>query len=281
MPKRANPHKLAAQKFAKAKSLAAATTGSYTVALVEKSLGNGSFLAQAQLHSGIRQVTILVRGKFRGGKNCPTRVDAGHFVLVEGKDTMIMEVVGVVNRQSELNALKAAKRVSQSLINSSQALTVRNAKVEEEEGGFEFDRSEEKDEDIWAEKDEEREVESELLVRRYRRRAAGASRAKKELGDDDETEEIVLDDVEEVEEAVEETPAEAADMSEEAVARRQITSKRRLAAIAKREAEEAAAAAVPAMDVWADAEPEFDEEAWEQDNAKRGEESWDAFIDAI
>ena len=247
MPKRPNAKKLASQAWTKVKTLDAATTeGKYIVARVEKNLGFCQFLCEAQTPSGLKKVTALIRGKMKGGRNAPTRVEIGHFLLLDGDMSKTMEVVGVVNRQAELETLKSSGRVSKGL-----------AGLGEDEDDL-FDRSEgdEQEEDIWAKKDEEREAQAAHLLGRYRRaetgvryREAACVRAAEGAAVDEELPEaeaaevgFALWDAAETDEVKPEKGS--------GPARRDITSKRRLAAIAAAEAAAAAAEVAEARAAW-------------------------------
>jgi hypothetical protein len=165
MPKNPNAKKLASQEWSKIKTLKAATQEKkYIVAKVEKSLGFCQFQCQAETpQGGLQSVTALIRGKMKGGRNCPTRVEVGCYVLVEGDMTKLMEIVGVVNRQEEFNRLKRAGRVSRALMEG-----------DADEDDL-FDRSEASSDegDIWAKRSEEAEAKAAHLVRRYRRAEEG------------------------------------------------------------------------------------------------------------
>ncbi len=126
---------------------------------MEKALGFCSFQAQVETASGIRPATVLIRGKMKGGKACPMRVEAGCFVLVDGDPSKILEVVGVVNRQEDLERLKRAGRVSKAMLNDADTLDEL------------FDRSEEDGEGAVNEeavKDEKKkEAQADALFRQY------------------------------------------------------------------------------------------------------------------
>ena len=163
MPKKSNPKKLAAVLHSTAKALDEATVGQHLVAKVEKALGNCAFAAVVELPTGATMATqVLIRGKFKGGnKNGVNRVIPGCYVLVEGDPTKakVLEVVGVVNRQSGLERLKRSDRGA--------ALTC-GADLDDL-----FDRSEEDEEELdpWAkELDEHLEKRAEGLAARYGRK---------------------------------------------------------------------------------------------------------------
>lgn len=144
---------------------AATREGKYLVAKVEKAIGFCQFLAKLQLPDGkIRDVTVLVRGKNKGGRHCATRVDVGCFVIVEDSDpTKLMEIVGVANKQSDLERLRRAGRVSDRLAGEEHEL----------DDLFELAEDEQDDE---AKKSEKERAEKEMsraeeLVARYRLRA--------------------------------------------------------------------------------------------------------------
>jgi hypothetical protein len=163
MPKKANAKKLASQQWTNIKALNEAKEGKHIIARVEKSLGFCQFLCQAETPQGIIPVTALVRGKMKGGRNAPSRVEADCYVLVEGDLTKLVEIVGVVNRQDSFEKLKKTGRVSRSLMEGAT-----------EEDDF-FDRSEVAGEegDIWVKRDDEVVAKTAHLLNRYRRRAAG------------------------------------------------------------------------------------------------------------
>jgi hypothetical protein len=152
MPKRPNAKKMASQAWSKVKTLdAAVSSGSYIVGHVKKNLGFCQFLCDIQTSAGkVVEVTALIRGKMKGGKTCPTRVEIGHYLLLEGDTKKTMEVVGVVNTRPEFETLKKSGRVSKALLE------------EDKEDDDLFDRSEEKAavEDIWAKRDDERAAEA-------------------------------------------------------------------------------------------------------------------------
>ena len=173
MPARANAKKMAAQAYTKIKSLDAATTeGKYYVARVEKALGNCGFQAVIETPTGLREVQVLVRGKMKGGRACATRVEVGCFVLADGDiNKKVLEVVGVVNRQAELEKLKKSGRVSTKFVADAGAT-----------GGdglddlFDRDEGEEQDEGIWNKKDEERSAQADEILGRYMQRQAAGVR---------------------------------------------------------------------------------------------------------
>jgi hypothetical protein len=171
MPKRANAKKMAAQAYTKMKSLDAATTdGKYYVARVDKALGNCGFQATIELPNGrVQEVQVLVRGKMKGGRACATRVEVGNFVLADGDITKkVLEVVGVVNRQAELDTLKRSGRVSRGFVEATERKRTGN-----DEDDDIFDREGvEQEEGIWDKKDEERSAEAAQLLGRYMQREA-------------------------------------------------------------------------------------------------------------
>jgi hypothetical protein len=184
MPKRANAKKMAAQAYTKMKSLDAATTdGKYYVARVEKALGNCGFQATIELPNGrVHEVQVLVRGKMKGGRACATRVEVGCFVLADGDiSKKVLEVVGVVNRQAELEKLKRSGRVSRSFVEAAE----RKHNGQDDEDLFDRDGAEEQEQGIWDKKDEERSAQADEILGRYiqreaagvRYRAAAAERA--------------------------------------------------------------------------------------------------------
>ena len=167
--------KAAAQEWSKMKALDAATKeGKYMIARVEKAIGFCQFLAKLEQPDGsLRDVTVLVRGKFKGSRFCSTRVEAGCFVMVEGASHRTLEVVGVVNRQSELEKLRKAGRVSEKLAGEEHALDDL------------FDRGDdEEDEEQAAMKARAKKLEKEsmtdVLIAKYKQRAAAGEKLKEE-----------------------------------------------------------------------------------------------------
>ncbi len=249
MPKRPNAKKMASQAWSKVKTLdAAVSSGSYIIGHVKKNLGFCQFLCDVQTPRKVVEVTALIRGKMKGGKTCPTRVEIGHYLLLEGVLSKTMEVVGVVNTRPEFEKLKRAGRISDALLEK-----------DEEDDDDLFDRSEEKAvvEDIWAKRDEEREAEAAHLVNRYRRAEAGVRYRLSRLGAEKETEAVepvaeegfALWADAEVEVAAE-PAAEVKPEKGMGPAHREITSKRRLAAMAAAEAEARAAEEAEARAFW-------------------------------
>lgn len=176
MPKKQNPKKMAARAYGNEKALRALEGGEYLVGKVIKALGNCSFRAEIDLGAGkgVRELTVLVRGKFKGGVNCSTRVEPGVFVAVDGvlsdvpSRQPILEIVGVINRQKTLERARGAGRVSDRLVASG---------ADERTGDDLFDRSGEEATgagDIWAKRDTEREEQAEDILARYRTKASGA-----------------------------------------------------------------------------------------------------------
>jgi hypothetical protein len=170
MPKRANAKKMAAQAYTKMKSLDAATTdGKFYIARVEKALGNCGFQATIELPNGrVQEVQVLVRGKMKGGRACATRVEVGNFVLADGDITKkVLEVVGVVNRQAELDKLKRSGRVSRGFVEA-----VERKQNGEDEDIFDREGVDAQEEGIWEKKDEERSAQAAQLLGRYMQREA-------------------------------------------------------------------------------------------------------------
>lgn len=238
-----NPKKMAAQTYGSMKALAAAQQGEYEIALVEKALGFCQF--RAHLQTDGREVTVLVRGKNKGGAACPTRVEPGVYVIVDGDPGKMMEVMGVVNRQAALDKLRGAGRVKKA--------------KEETDDLFEEDESSgavAAGANLWAKRDEEREEMAQALVRRYQRREAEGGKAR--LAAAERVTKVAEVDAaggagaaEDVEEEVD--IADYLGLADgEGSPKKGITSKRRLAAMAARAAEaEAEAATAKAL---ADAE---------------------------
>lgn len=171
MPRNSSSKKAAAQQWGKIKAMDAATTsGKYLIAKVEKPLGFCQFTAKLQMPDGsLRDTTVLVRGKNKGGKHCVTRVDAGSFVIVEGDTSKkILEVISVANTQFDLDRLRRANRVSEKLAGEEHEL----------DDLFELPEDEKDEETKNAERELSR---AEELVARYRLRAEAGVRARQDL----------------------------------------------------------------------------------------------------
>jgi hypothetical protein len=176
MPRGGSSKKAAAQQWGKIKAMEAATKdGKYLIARVEKSIGFCQFLAKLQMPDGsIRDTTVLVRGKNKGGRHCATRVDVGCFVMVEGDASKkIMEVISVANKQSDLERLRRAGRVSDKLAGEEHELDDLFELAEDEE-----DDDMKKTEKERAEKEKSR---AEELVARYRLRAEAGVKTRAEF----------------------------------------------------------------------------------------------------
>jgi hypothetical protein len=208
-------------------------------------MGFCQFAGKVDFGRQLRDVVVLVRGKNKGGKNCATRVGPGCYVLVEGEPDKTMEVVGVVNRQSEVEQLRAGGRLSDTLRN----YVVEGAGVGTGDDMDDlFERGDDEGADLagdaWGKRDEEREAQAaELLVRYQKKRNAGAGKtlendllrggaaaggaAAEESEDEDD----------------EAPPAEGAEDAHYAARHKPITSKRRLRKLAEQAAAAAAAAA--------------------------------------
>ena len=171
MPKKANAKKIASQEWTNIKSLNAATKeGKYVIARVEKSLGFCQFLCQAELpQGGIIPVTALVRGKMKGGRNAPSRVEVGCYVLVDGDLTKLVEVVGVVNRQEGFNKLKNSGRVSRTLMEGVAEMDDFFDRSEEERS----DEADEEEFNLWADS-------ADVVVKPLAPKAKRASKADEE-----------------------------------------------------------------------------------------------------
>jgi hypothetical protein len=100
-------------------------------------------------------------------------VEVGNFVLADGDlSKKVLEVVGVVNRQAELDTLKRSGRVSRGFVEA----TERKRNGNEEDDDI-FDREGvEQEEGIWEKKDEERSAEAAQLLGRYMQREAAGVR---------------------------------------------------------------------------------------------------------
>lgn len=233
MPKRPNSKKIAARQYQNSKTLEAAASGKYLLARVEKSLGFCQFSAQLETPSGLRPVTVLIRGKFKGGRSSDCYVEAGCYVLAEGDPSKTMEVVGVVNRQKAFEQLRSIGRVSERLTTGSDA----------EDDLFERSEAPAAAADIWAKRDQEREALAEDLVARYQRRKDLGERTRKAVADRAAAEAALA-----IAAALEAEEAEPAVAAEAPHSKKAITSARRLrklqllaeeAAAAEREAREA------------------------------------------
>lgn len=182
MPKKANPKKMAAQQLSKIVAVEAAIAeGKYLSAKIVKSIGNCSFEAKLQTADGkLIDCKVLVRGKMKCGTNGATRIEKDCYVLVENSDPKkLMEVVGVVNRQAELDRLRRGGRVSRQLDD-----------VGEGAGGNLddlFDRGEEGEEgadmagDGFGRRDEEREEQAREFLERYLKKRAGQKYAREHV----------------------------------------------------------------------------------------------------
>ena len=145
MPKKANVVK----KAAATKKNAAAASGaleceSAIVGCVTKALGNGAFRVQLK---GAKEVTGLIRGILKGGRNSAAYVQIGSWVILEensnrpneGEDEetrcagsqMMQEILGVVTDRKIFKKLVAAGHIQ-----------LADDEKDEGEGGFVFDRDE-------------------------------------------------------------------------------------------------------------------------------------------
>jgi hypothetical protein len=175
MPRNPSSKKAAAQQWGKIKAMDAATKdGKYLIAKVEKSIGFCQFLAKLQMPDGsIRDTTVLVRGKNKGGRFCATRVDVGSFVMVEGDPSKkIMEVISVANKQTDLDRLRRAGRVNDRLAGEEHELDDLFELAEDED---DLDRKKEQKDN--AERELSR---AEELVLRYRQRAEAGVKTRAE-----------------------------------------------------------------------------------------------------
>ena len=145
MPKKANVVKRAAatKKNAAAASSALACE-SAIVGCVTKALGNGAFRVQLK---GGKELTGLIRGLLKGGRNSAAYVQVGSWVILEensnrpneGEDEetrcsgsqMMQEILGVVSDRKIFKKLIAAGHIE-----------LTEDDKEEGEGGFIFDRDE-------------------------------------------------------------------------------------------------------------------------------------------
>jgi hypothetical protein len=244
MPKKSNPKKMAAQQFGKIKALdEAIKSGKYNVVKVDKAVGFCQFTGKVDLGRQLRDVLVLVRGKNKGGKNCATRVAPGCYVLTEGEPGKTMEIVGVVNRQAEVEQLRAGGRLSEALRN----YAVEGAGVGTGDDLDDlFERGEEEGADLagdaWGKVDEEREAQATELLARYQKKRVAAGG--KTLEDDVlRGGKVAVADGSEEEDEDEAPPAEDAEGAHYAARHKPVTSKRRLRKLAEEAAAEAAAAA--------------------------------------
>ena len=175
MPRNASAKKAAAQQWGKIKAMDAVSKGGkYLVARVEKSLGFCQFLANLQMADGsLRPVTVLVRGKNKGGRFCSTRIEPGCYVVVDGDPGKVMEVITVANKQSDLDVLRRAGRLSDRLAGTQRELSEY----------FDSDDDESDPERAKQEKDAaEKEVSrAEELVSRYRLKAETGIRLRADI----------------------------------------------------------------------------------------------------
>lgn len=175
MARNASAKKAAAQQWGKIKAMDAVSKGGkYLVARVEKSLGFCQFSANLQMGDGsLRPVTVLVRGKNKGGRFCSTRIEPGCYVVVDGDPEKIMEVITVANKQSDLDVLRRAGRLSDRLAGTQRELSEY----------FDIDEDESDPERAKQEKDAaEKEVSrAEELVNRYRQRAETGIRLRADI----------------------------------------------------------------------------------------------------
>jgi hypothetical protein len=305
MPKKANPKKMAAQQLSKIVAVEAAIAeGKYLSAKIIKSIGNCSFEAKLQTADGrLVDCKVLVRGKMKCGVNGATRIEKDCYVLVENSDPKkLMEVVGVVNRQTELDRLRRGGRVSRQLDD-----------VGEGAGGNLddlFDRGEEGEEegaamagDGFGRRDEEREEQAREFLERYLKKRAGQKYAREHV-----VERGVFGaeerDIGGAGDAERDEAAELAEMAEglgaaagggAASAKKPVTSARRLRAMLinagelppeEREAEEARVAALWEQQQREEAAREAEEERVAAEFAALSKKAaevddWEALIDAI
>ncbi len=153
---------------------AATVENKYLIAKVEKALGFCQFQAKLEMRDGsLRDVTVLVRGKNKGGRNCVTRVEAGCFVMVEDSDPKkVMEIISVANKQVDLDRLRRAARVSDRLAGEEHELDDLFELPEDED---DLDRKKEQKEN--AERELSR---AEELVLRYMQRAEAGVKTRAE-----------------------------------------------------------------------------------------------------
>jgi hypothetical protein len=274
MPKRPNAHRLAAQAVRLSDSLSSALSGKYEVGLLEAALGHSSF--RVRLSGSVTRVVSITSAVLRGGKTSPARVERGHYLIVSGS-----EVVGVVNKKADYKALQKAGRIPDVALDGETGCL---------DDLFEVDRSASEENDIWANKDEERIAEASTLERRIRRRRAGLAVADKSA--------LKIDGEEDASEPVEEEEAVAAPVAaaeepstpteELPSGKRQITSQRRLRAMALAAAAANAPSAAEVEEAervaayWAQVrEQEVRAAELEALSRRAADQDWEALIDAI
>lgn len=104
MPKNSNKSKKAAAENKNKRQIAVALGSEYSiVGRVVGSLGNSTF--RIQLAKG-EEVKGLIRGVLKGGRNSEAYVSAGMYVILAESTNKMHEILGVVNKKSDLKALK-------------------------------------------------------------------------------------------------------------------------------------------------------------------------------
>ena len=151
MPKKANVvKKAAATKKNAAAASGALSSESAIVGCVTKALGNGAFRVQLK---GGKELTGLIRGLLKGGRNSAAYVQVGSWVILEENSNrtlnqdedeetrcsgsqMMQEILGVVTDRKVFKKLIAAGHIE-----------LTEDDKEEGEGGFIFDRDEVSDDE--------------------------------------------------------------------------------------------------------------------------------------
>lgn len=113
MPKKTNSAKKSAaeKKNKNAVSSALETTADAIVGYVTGSLGNKTFRIK-NLKSGT-EVKGLIRGVFSGGRNSEGYIVPGMYVILTPSVSSVHEILGVINKKSDLKALKEAGLITE------------------------------------------------------------------------------------------------------------------------------------------------------------------------
>jgi hypothetical protein len=152
MPRSTREKKAAAQQLANtnAYDTVIRDPSRYKIARVEKALGFCGFQAVIEDNGFLREIQVLVRGKFKGGRNAATNVDVGCFVIADGDTRQkVMEVVGVLRDQRQFTELKRRGRIPLSLLKRDAAAVIGASNVDYDDDIF--DRSDEiaEDDDVF------------------------------------------------------------------------------------------------------------------------------------
>jgi hypothetical protein len=105
MPKSQNPKKVAAATVASLDSFKNTLSGKYAAAVVEKPLGNKSFLAKQTASTSI--TVYLTMRKFQGGQSSKFYVRPGTVVFLEGDN-----IVGMATSSDQIAELRSAGRLA-------------------------------------------------------------------------------------------------------------------------------------------------------------------------